>query len=161
MQEWTLLLKIKNKKINFHIFFLSFIALKKCTNLQNLWHPLKTITSISLDYVLTGQVYNKNIYLKNLNKPVLLFSGLVIEKHFSAKTNKKTVFIPFKLNLYWIHHCFIIAQKNNPFKNLQNTKHNFDILHAVLSRHEFEELSDLVQVWIYHKKEIQSSDSFQ
>jgi hypothetical protein len=41
LQEWTLLLKIKNKKINFHIFFLSFIALKKCTNLQDLWHPLK------------------------------------------------------------------------------------------------------------------------
>ena len=30
----------KNKNINFHIFFLSFIALKKCTNLQDLWHPL-------------------------------------------------------------------------------------------------------------------------
>ena len=41
LQEWTLLLKIKNKKINFHIFFFSFIALKKCTNLQDLWHPLK------------------------------------------------------------------------------------------------------------------------
>jgi hypothetical protein len=37
LQEWTLLLKIKNK---FSHFFLSFIALKKCTNLQDLWHPL-------------------------------------------------------------------------------------------------------------------------
>jgi hypothetical protein len=41
LQEWTLLLKIKNKKINFHIFFLSFIALKKCTNLPDRCHPLK------------------------------------------------------------------------------------------------------------------------
>jgi hypothetical protein len=39
LQEWTLLLKIKKK--NFTFFFLSFIALKKCTNLPDRCHPLK------------------------------------------------------------------------------------------------------------------------
>jgi hypothetical protein len=32
----------RRKKNNFHFFFLSYIALKKCTNLQDLWHPLKS-----------------------------------------------------------------------------------------------------------------------
>jgi hypothetical protein len=31
----------REKWFKFSHFFLSFIALKKCTNLQDLWHPLK------------------------------------------------------------------------------------------------------------------------
>jgi hypothetical protein len=38
----------KNKKINSHIFFFFHIALKKCTNLLDLCHPLKSRLEQSL-----------------------------------------------------------------------------------------------------------------
>ena len=64
MQEWTLLLKIKIKKINFHIFFLLFIALKKCTNLPDRCHPLKISDKlIETDFWLLKFLISNGLYL--------------------------------------------------------------------------------------------------
>ena len=62
MQEWTLLLKIKNKIKNFYIFFLSKITPKKCTNLPRRYYPLKISKSQTK--------INDNSFLKNRREKV-------------------------------------------------------------------------------------------
>ena len=69
LQEWTLLLKIKNKKINFHIFFLSFIALKNV--------PICRIDAIPLNELLKFTELLKIMINYSISRELCLFCNFL------------------------------------------------------------------------------------